>query len=189
MKLLGSSYLSRCLPIISQPVLAIAVVIGFVSLAGGAEPGTELVASDASVSDIMTTIVMPSADVLWNAVAIDVTAAGVVTTAPETEAEWQRIRASAETLAAITDKLLSENLPVSNAPVEPSPGVLAPEQIAALRKENWQAWTAHVYVMHEVAESALKMIDAKDTEGLSEIGGSLDEACENCHVQFWYPEG
>jgi Fe-S cluster biosynthesis and repair protein YggX len=173
-----------------QPALAIAAVVGFISLAGGAESEAELVASDASLAEIMETIVMPAADVLWTAVAVDVTAAGVVYTAPETEEDWQRIRNSAVSLAATTDKLLNENLPVSNAePVEPPPGELDPQQIASLRKENWEDWVAHVLVLHEVAESALKMIDAKDTEGLSEVGGSLDEACESCHLQFWYPEG
>ena len=190
MKRAGSTNLSHCLRIIIQPVLAVAAVVGFISLAGGAESEAELIASDASLSEVMATIVMPSADVLWTAVAVDVTAAGIVLTAPETEEDWQRIRTSAVNLAAATDKLLNENLPVSNAePVEPPPGELGPQQITSLRKEKWQEWTAHVYVLHEVAESALKMIDAKDTEGLSEVGGSLDEACESCHLQFWYPEG
>lgn len=190
MKRLGLSNLSHCFRIIMQPALAVAAVIGFISLAGGAESGEAVVASDASLSEIMATIVMPSAEVLWNAVAIDVSAAGIELTAPETEEDWQRIRTSAEGLAAVTDKLLNEDLPVSNAaPVEAPPGELSAQQIASLRKENWQAWAAHVYVLHEVAESAMKMIDAKDAEGLSEIGGSLDEACENCHLQFWYPEG
>ncbi|MES2624163.1 MAG: hypothetical protein V4628_02690 [Pseudomonadota bacterium] len=173
-----------------QPALAIVAVIGFVSFAGGAESGATVVASDASLSEIMATIVMPSADVLWNAVAVDVTANGTVLTAPETDADWQHIRDSAVALVAVTDKLLNESLPISNAaPVEPPPGELGYAQIGNLRKENWQAWTAHVFVLHEVAQSSLKMIDAKDTEGLSEVGGALDEACESCHLQFWYPEG
>jgi hypothetical protein len=191
MKLCGLANLSSCMRIIAQPALAVAVVVGFISIAGGAEPGAaEVAASDASLSEIMATIVMPAADVLWNAVAVDVTATGTVLTAPETEADWQRVRNSAELLAAVTDKLLNESLPVSNAePTEPPPGELGAAQIASLKKENWQAWTAHVYVLHEVAASALKIIDAKDTEGLSEVGGTLDEACESCHLQFWYPEG
>jgi len=190
MKRLGLPYFSSCFRVILQPVLAMAVVVGFISLAGGAESGAALAASDASLSEIMATIVMPSADTLWTAVAVDVTAAGTVLTAPETEEDWQRIRAGAADLVAATDKLLNENLPISNAaPVEPPPGELGFQQIAALRKDNWTAWAAHVQVLHAVAESALKMVDAKDTEGLNEVGGALDEACESCHLQFWYPEG
>lgn len=190
MKRLGLPDLSNFLRAILQPVVLMAAVVGFISLAGGAESEAVLVASDASLSEIMATIVMPSADTLWTAVAVDVTAAGTVLTAPETEADWQRIRAGAADLVAVTDKLLNENLPISNAePVEPPPGELGPQQIAELRKENWAAWSAHVLVLQGVAQSALKMVDAKDTEGLSEVGGALDEACESCHLQFWYPEG
>jgi hypothetical protein len=140
MKRLGLRGLSCFVRIILQPVVTIAAVTGFISLAGGAESEMVLVVSESTLSEIMTTIVMPSADVLWNAVAIDVTANGTVVTAPETEEDWQQIRMSTAGLLAVTDKLLNENLPISNAgTVEPPPGEPGPEQIASLRKENWQA--------------------------------------------------
>jgi cytochrome c556 len=34
---------------------------------------------------------------------------------------------------------------------------------------------------------ALKAIDARDVDGLSNAGGDIDEACESCHLVFWYP--
>ena len=34
---------------------------------------------------------------------------------------------------------------------------------------------------------ALKAIDARNVEGLSDAGGDIDEACENCHLTYWYP--
>ena len=190
MKRLDLPNLSNSFRTFLQPALAVTAIVGFISIAGGAEPTPAGPPSDATLSEIMATIVMPSADTLWTAVAVDVSSTGTVVTAPESEADWKRIRAGAENLVAATDKLLNENLPMTNAPeVAPPPGELGMKQIAALKKENWQAWTAHVYVLHEVAQSALKVIDAKDAEGLNEIGGSLDEACESCHLQFWYPEG
>jgi hypothetical protein len=188
MKRVGLPKLSYCLRIIMQPVLAVAAIVGFISLAGGAESEALVAASDASLSDIMATIVMPSANVLWNAVAVDVTVDGEVLTAPETDEDWQRIRTSAEELAAVTDKLLNKDLPISNAPpVEAPIGELSKQEIAVLRTNNWPAWTAHVYVLHQVALSALDSIDTKNTQGLSDVGGTLDEACESCHLQFWYP--
>ncbi len=35
--------------------------------------------------------------------------------------------------------------------------------------------------------AALKAIDAKNAAQLSEIGGVIDEACEQCHTTYWYP--
>ena len=34
---------------------------------------------------------------------------------------------------------------------------------------------------------ALKAIDARNAEALSNAGGEIDAACENCHLTFWYP--
>jgi hypothetical protein len=34
---------------------------------------------------------------------------------------------------------------------------------------------------------ALKAIDARDKEALLDSGDAIDQACENCHVKYWYP--
>jgi len=34
---------------------------------------------------------------------------------------------------------------------------------------------------------ALKAIDARNAEELSNAGGEIDAACESCHLTFWYP--
>ena len=33
----------------------------------------------------------------------------------------------------------------------------------------------------------LDFIDKKDVNGLIEAGARMDEACENCHLKYWYP--
>jgi cytochrome c556 len=49
------------------------------------------------------------------------------------------------------------------------------------------AFVAHAHVLHEAAMEALRAIDAKSVDGISEAGGTIDAACEGCHLQFWYP--
>ncbi len=34
---------------------------------------------------------------------------------------------------------------------------------------------------------ALRAIDARKLDGISDAGGTIDAACEGCHLQFWYP--
>lgn len=146
--------------------------------------------TDLSVDDIMAAIVMPSADILWTAVTVESTTEGIVETVPETDEDWQRVRNGAVALAAATNLLLIDQLPINNMPPAPTPqGELAPAAIAALRKESPQAWAAHVTMLHDVALRAVEVIDKRDTEGLTNVGGDLDAACESCHLQFWYPEG
>ena len=34
---------------------------------------------------------------------------------------------------------------------------------------------------------ALKASQDKNKEALFEAAGSIDKACENCHLEYWYP--
>ena len=65
---------------------------------------------------------------------------------------------------------------------------LTPEGIEALLAQQQQAWDAHAHVLHAAAMEALRAIDARDLDAISEAGGTIDAACEGCHLQFWYPE-
>jgi len=41
--------------------------------------------------------------------------------------------------------------------------------------------------LQDAGLKALSAIEAKDTQGLMDAGGTIDEACEACHVTYWYP--
>src|SRR6185295_13390099 len=59
-----------------------------------------------TVREIMASMVMPSADELWNAVSSSVTEKGVVEKAPQSEQDWKDIRAKAITIMEASDLLL-----------------------------------------------------------------------------------
>jgi cytochrome c556 len=64
---------------------------------------------------------------------------------------------------------------------------LEPAQIQALMNKQRPSFVAHAHVLHEAAMEALRAIDARNIDKISEAGGTIDEACESCHLQFWYP--
>ncbi len=176
-------------PAFLKPVLQGTIIISFISVAGGAETGA-VIASDKSLSEIMTTIVTPSSDVIWKAVFFEVIADGETLTGPANDEQWSKIRTSAQSLVAASDKMLNEKLPISiREPVEPPPGELSAQQIADLRMANWQTWAAQVNLLHAAGTTAISMIDARNVKGLSDVGNSIYEACDSCHMKFWYPEG
>ena len=49
------------------------------------------------------------------------------------------------------------------------------------------AWTRHTTALIEQARRALEYARARDVKGVFDVGGPLDEACENCHLVYWYP--
>ena len=65
---------------------------------------------------------------------------------------------------------------------------LTAEEMEALVKEDPAAWTQRAHRLHDNVKVALDAIDAKDPEALLNAGEAIDEACEGCHVKYWYPK-
>ena len=60
----------------------------------------------ATIIEIMDALVMPSAQSLWDAVAIDVTEKGTIEKKPQSDEEWAELRATAVSLAEATNLLI-----------------------------------------------------------------------------------
>ena len=142
-----------------------------------------------SIEEIMESIVMPSAQAVWDAVAVNVTEKGIIETKPQTDEDWEKLRWQAVTLVEATNLLIVPGRRAAHPGARSeNPGAeLEPEQIQALIDKQKPSFVAHAHVLHEAAMSALRAIDARNIDGISEAGGTIDEACESCHLQFWYP--
>lgn len=143
----------------------------------------------ATVRDIMTSIIDPGADVLWNSVATIVSLTGTEEREPKTDEEWQAVRRSAVQLVEATNLLRVPGRSVAR-PGEKSenPRIeLQPETIQKMIAEDPATWTQHLDQLHEAAVPALKAIDARNAKGLFDAGEHIERACEGCHQQYWYP--
>lgn len=144
-----------------------------------------------TIEEVMASIVMPTAGTIWNAVAVNVSADGITESKPETDEDWEKLRWAAVNLAEATNLLLIPGRVVASpAPgeeEEANDGDLTPEQIQAMLKTQWPTWVGFAHALHAVALQTIDKIDNKDVDGLLEVGGDLDAACESCHVHFWYP--
>ena len=142
----------------------------------------------ATIREIMDSMMMPTADAMWDSVAYIATADYIIDAKPETEEDWQKLRWSAVTMAEAANALLIPGRRVDQpGVVADSPEELDPEVIQAMIETDRQAWVAFANAMHAVAMEAIRVIDARSVEGVSEVGGTIDDACEACHLQFWYP--
>ena len=136
----------------------------------------------ATIVEVMDSMVMPLAQGLWDAVVYEDTIKG-----PETDEGWQKVRWAAVSLAESANVLMIPERPVADADAVAGEGELSPKEIQDLITKNRGAWVGHARGLHEIAMQAIQAVDAKNAEQLGDVGGTLDSVCEGCHLQFWYP--
>ena len=143
----------------------------------------------ATIKDIMDSMVDPSADFIWESVATIVTKAGTEERRPRTDAEWKKVRAAAITLLESTNLLIMPGRAVAK-PGEKSenPGIeLSPEAVRMVMDDDPATLIKLAEALHDATMKALVAIDAKNADALSDSGEIIDQACENCHLKYWYP--
>jgi len=190
----------RLSPILS--VAAAALALGACKPAPSSKPATEAAAAaptaavmprpQASVVELMATLIAPTADAIWGAVGTTEGPKGPVDTKPTTDKDWAELRkkvmlmVEASNLLAVPDRAVL--LPGQKFTNPPGPGDLPPEKSAERIKAEWPTFLAYAQALQNSALATLKAADAKDVDAFQEAGGSIDEACEQCHKRFWYPD-
>ena len=176
---------------VSAVVLCMVVVSGCQTQQRAAAPPASEPAylPTATVKDLMLSVVDPSADVVWLSVTTVVDDKGLVETVPKSDEEWTKVRHGAVTLMEAANLLMIPGRRVAR-PGEKSetPGVeLEPEEMDALIAKDRGAWNKRATHLHDVVADVIRAIDAKDANRVFELGEQIEEACENCHRQYWYP--
>jgi hypothetical protein len=141
----------------------------------------------ASVRELMDAEVDPSADVLWESVVYTVTAEGADDKQPRTPEEWQAVRRGAITLIEAMNLLMMDGRAIA-APGTPLATGEANIEVRQHRLDSNRApFVGFAQVLQKLGLKALAAIDARDAQQLVQVGGEIDEACEACHLVYWYP--
>src|SRR5215467_14346254 len=143
----------------------------------------------ATIKDIMDSVVDPSADYIWDSVSTIVTRKGIDERRPRTDMEWKEVRRRAIALVEATNLLIMDGRKVAK-PGEKSenPEVeLGPDDIQSLIDADHASLVKFAHGLHDAGMKALAAIDKKDADALSDSGEAIDEACEQCHLKYWYP--
>ena len=144
---------------------------------------------DATVKDLMQSIIDPSADIVWLSVKYEANRSGAVDYAPKTDEEWANVRHGAIALAEAANLLLIPGRHVAR-PGEASevPGIeLEPAEMEKMIVADRPTWNARAKALHDATMNTLRAIEAHDPVKVFESGAAIDEACENCHTHYWYP--
>ena len=118
-------------------------------------------APTATVKQIMKGLTGPAANVIFNAVSIEVSAAGEIEKAPQTDAEWAEVATSAALLVE------SANLLVQGS--------------RAVDRADWPKMAAE---MATAGKQALKEAEAHNKDGILRIGEAVNTSCDNCHARY-----
>jgi len=143
----------------------------------------------ATIKDLMDAEVDYNSDWLWDAVSTEYTPKGIIDRAPKTDDDWKEARNHAIALLEATNLLLMPGRAVAK-PGEKSenPGVEeGPEQIKALIDADRASWNKYAHGLYDSTKLLLDAIEKKDAEQMLDLGDQLDQACEKCHMHYWYP--
>jgi hypothetical protein len=141
----------------------------------------------ATIKELMDSTVDPSADGLWDSVAVIYSKSGVEDKQPRTDEEWKAVRRNAITLMEATNLLIMDGRHAAPPGTQPNEGELSPSEIDQRIGANPAAFAQFAHGLREAGQKALTAIDSKNAAALMEAGGGIDEACEACHVTYWYP--
>jgi len=143
-----------------------------------------------SVKELMRFTIDPLADNVFDAVTWDITKKGIVETVPKTDEDWEKVKIGAVTLA---EGIYLLKIPRPFAPpgdvnnsTGPNPPELSPAQIQAKLDADPVLWDAKIEALRNAALAVLEVANKKDVNELFQAGEDLDQACEGCHVTFWY---
>jgi len=158
------------------------------SKASSTEPDLKPVVS---IKELMESVIDPMADNVFDAVGTDASDKGIIETKPVSDDDWAKVRAGAVTLAEGSN-LLKILRPVAphgdkNKSSGASAPELSPEQIRAKIDQNRALWNKHADQLRDEAVTVLEIVKNRNADALFEAGSRIDRACENCHLEYWYP--
>lgn len=144
----------------------------------------------ATVKDIMDGMVDPASDVVFDAVGTVVTPQGSEEKFPKSVEEWATVRKGALMMTEGANLLMVGGRHIAR-PMEKSenPQIeLEPAQIEVRVAKDRQAWLKLARGLYDAGAQAVKAAEAKDSGALLAAGDTIDTACENCHLKYWYPD-
>jgi hypothetical protein len=147
---------------------------------------------DNAIQDVMEGIVAPSSDILFDAVATDITASGVNEKKPTTDDDWEKVEHAAVNLIEAVNMIKMPGRLIARPGEKtksegPDAPELTPEEIAAKINMDRAKFLNYANTLQDQAVKTLDIIHKKDAQGLFNIGEDIDNACEGCHLEYWYP--
>src|SRR5665213_2498766 len=146
-----------------------------------------------SVKELMQYMIDPASDYIFDSVKTLIRPDGkVVEVMPKTDADWEKLRIGAVTMAEGV-YLLKIQRPFApagdvNNSVGPDATELSPTEIMAKVEKDPVEWNARIEAPRNAGLEVHDIVKSQDTKELRAASETLDVACEECHSHHWYPK-
>jgi hypothetical protein len=124
-------------------------------------PSTVAFSPVADVQELMARIVDPAADTYWDAVGWIVDTTGTTYVHPDSDEEWETVRDAALVVAESGNLLMMEGRRLDDGP-----------------------WMGMAQSMVDVGRRAIEMAEARNEQGVFDVGAEIYFACLNCHSRY-----
>ena len=119
----------------------------------------------ADVQQLMEMVIDPAADVVWESVGTIITAERTEEIFPRSDEDWAVVRNNAMVLAESGNLLMLGDRAKGEGP-----------------------WMIMSRALVEAGTAALEAAEAKDADAVFAVGEQIYNACETCHVLYWYTD-
>jgi cytochrome c556 len=108
-------------------------------------------------------------------------------------ADWAKIANAAMKVSQVAQAYAQEGPVVVARPGqkidgEGTPNAWGAKQVQGAIEKNPAAFRAFASQLKVAMDGVVASTRSKNAAKLAEASGTLDQICENCHTQFWYPE-
>jgi hypothetical protein len=146
-----------------------------------------------TIRELMTHFIDPTADFVFDAVVYDSSTTGTNHVVPVSEDDWAKVERGAWQLAESANLLMipRQAEPPNTPGVQLRPGERAPElsgeEIEAKINGDRPKWNQHAEALRVASLKAIERVKARKPEAIFDAGTEIDNACESCHLEYWYP--
>ncbi len=138
-----------------------ALVFGCSALPPPSTPAAPPFNAVVNMKQLMTWVIDPAADVVWDSVGTIMTEAGTKEVAPHTDEQWDAVRNGAAMLAESGNLLMIEG-----------------------RARDPDKWMAAARRLTDAANRALKAAEVRNVDALFASGEHIYNACAACHQRY-----
>ena len=151
-------------------------------------------APPANLHDLMKNVVAIQTQVIWDIGNNAQNDKGDPDPAKLKAADWAKVSGAADKVKDALQKLATAPKVMAAAPGQKidgeggTPGAFGAKEVQKAIDANPKVFKAFATALSGSMDELLTAAKAKNAQKMFDVSGRLDQECEGCHQQFWYPD-